>query len=423
MTIFSIYVKITRAKNLEDYLPFMRIIKKYVKKFLLIFYKLNAKIVKLKPNCIIFESSLFRNYTGNPRYIYEEFVKQGLDEKFEVFWIFKNPDEIDVSKIPGKFTVLKYKTMPFFKMYSAAAFIVSDSRLPKYLRKNRKCQYIQTWHGTPLKKLALDMQVLNMSGSSNIERYHMNFRKSISEWDYLLSQNSYSTKIFRSCFDFDKTILEVGYPRNDKLLNTTASQIYELKRNMGLPLNKKVILYAPTWRDNAFYKKGEYKFVSKVDFDALQDALSDEYVMIVKYHYLIKDSVDWSKYEGFVYQFGEECDIADLYLVSDMLITDYSSVMFDYSVLNRPLLFFTYDYDEYMTDLRGFYFDFKEEAPGPLVYDNDELIESIKNYNAEEWSEKYEAFHDKYNHCDEGTASKAIVDLIVENSYLDNIEE
>ena len=396
---------------------------KYIKKFLTNFYKIYAKTIRLKENVIVFESSMFRNYTGNPRYIYEEFVRQGLDQKFEIYWVFKNPKDIDLDKIPGNFKVLTYKTMPFFKIYSAAAFIVSDSRLPRYLRKNRKCKYIQTWHGTPLKKLALDMEALDMGGSTNIDKYHRNFRKSIASWDYLLSQNSYSTKIFRSCFDFDKTIIEVGYPRNDKLLNTTASQIYELKRQMGLPLNKKVILYAPTWRDNQFYKLGEYKFANQVDFDALRDAISDEYVMIVKYHYLIKDSVDWSKYEGFVYQFGEECDIADLYLVSDMLMTDYSSVMFDYSVLNRPIVFYTYDYDEYMNDLRGFYFDFKEEAPGPLVYNNEELIDAIKNYDAEKWEEKYEAFHDKYNHCDEGTASKAIVDLIKENSYLNDLDK
>ena len=396
---------------------------KYIKQFLTNFYKLFAMTIRFKENVIVFESSMFRNYTGNPRYIYEEFVKQGLDKKFDVYWAFKNVKDVDLDKIPGKFKTITYKTMSFFKVYSSAAFIVSDSRLPRYLHKNRKGQYIQTWHGTPLKKLALDMEAIDMAGNTNVERYHKHFRKSIAAWDYLLSQNSYSTKIFRQCFDFDKTILEVGYPRNDKLLNTTASQIYELKRNMGLPLNKKVILYAPTWRDNQFYKLGEYKFANQMDFDALRDAISGEYVMIVKYHYLIKDSVDWSKYEGFVYQYGEECDIADLYLVSDMLITDYSSVMFDYSVLNRPIVFYTYDYDEYMNDLRGFYFDFKEEAPGPLVYNNDELIDSIVNYDSEQWKEKYEAFHEKYNHCDEGTASKAIVDLIVENSYLSNIEE
>ena len=395
---------------------------KYIKQFLTNFYKLYAKTIRFKQNVIVFESSMFRNYTGNPRYIYEEFVKQGLDQKFDVYWAFKNGVDIDLAQIPGKFKTITYKTMPFFKIYSAAAFIVSDSRLPRYLHKNKKGVYIQTWHGTPLKKLALDMEAIDMAGNTDVNRYHKHFRKSIASWDYLLSQNAYSTKIFRHCFDFDKTIIEVGYPRNDKLLNTTAGQIYELKRKMGLPLNKKVILYAPTWRDNQYHKLGEYKFANQIDFDALRDSLSDEYVMIVKYHYLIKDSVDWGQYEGFVYQYGEECDIADLYLVSDMLITDYSSVMFDYSVLNRPIVFFTYDYDEYMNDLRGFYFDFKEEAPGPLVYNNDELLEAIQSYNLEDWKEKYEAFHEKYNHCDEGTASKAIVDLIVENSYLNDIE-
>ncbi len=377
---------------------------------------------KYKPNYIIFESGLFRNYSGNPKYIYEELVRQGLDEKFKIFWVFKDINNTDLAKIPGKFTPIEYKTLEFFKTYSSAAFIISDSRLPDHLQKNKKGIYIQTWHGTPLKKLALDMNSVNMASGTDISAYHTSFRKSISSWDYLLSQNSYSTKIFRRCFDFDKTILEIGYPRNDKLLNTTASQTFELKRKLNLPLDKKILLYAPTWRDNEYYGLGQYKFANQMDFDALQESLSDEYVIIVKYHYLIKDSVDWSQYEGFVYQFDEDCDIADLYLVSDMLITDYSSVMFDYSVLSRPMIFFTYDYDTYMNDLRGFYFDFKEEAPGPLVYDNNELIDSIKNYDSTKWEEKCKAFHDKFSSLDTGTASKAMVDLIVENSFLDDIE-
>ena len=167
---------------------------KYIKQFLTNFYKLFAMTIRFKENVIVFVSFMFRNYTGNPRYIYEEFVRQGLDEKFDVYWAFKNVKDVDLSKIPGKFKTITYKTMPFFKVYSSAAFIISDSRLPRYLHKNRKGQYIQTWHGTPLKKLALDMEAIDMAGNTNVDRYHKHFRKSIATWDYLLSQNSYSTK-------------------------------------------------------------------------------------------------------------------------------------------------------------------------------------------------------------------------------------
>ena len=388
-------------------------------KFFAFFVKQVCRLFRFNNKVVLFESSLFRNYTGNPRYIYEEMVAQGLDEKFDIYWIAKDPSTLNTDLMPGHFNVCKYKTFQFYKLFSSAAFIISDSRLPKYLYKNKKTKYIQTWHGTPLKKLALDMKTLDMGGSNDIKTYHKNFKKSSSMWDYFISQNAFSTETFKRCFAYDGEFLEIGYPRNDKLINTTPSDIYALKRDMGLPLNKKIILYAPTWRDNQFYKQGEYKFANQVDFDALRDALSDEYVMIVKYHYLIKDSVDWSQYEGFVYQYGEEYDIANLYLVSDMLITDYSSVMFDYSVLNRPLIFFTYDLEEYMNDLRGFYFDLTKEAPGPIVKTNEELIDAIVNYNEADWDQRYKAFHNKYNSLDDGTASRKVVDLIKEQSKID----
>lgn len=385
---------------------------RYIKKIIVKLYQIVFNFLPLKKKVILFESSLFRNYTGNPKYIYEEFVRQNLDEEYDLVWVFKNPDAIDLSKIKGKHRVLKYKEFKFFVLFATASFIVSDSRLPRYLRMHKKNCYIQTWHGTPLKKLALDMTSLDMGGGKDISKYHDNFRKSSSTWNYLLSQNNFSTNTFRRCFDFDKEILEIGYPRNDILVNSSEADINELKESLGLPLDKKIILYAPTWRDNQYYRNGEYKFVSAIDFDALREAISDEYIMIVKYHYLIKDAVDWSTYEGFIYQFGESEDIASLYLVSDMLITDYSSVMFDYSVLKRPMVFFAYDLDDYKNNLRGFYFDFLEEAPGPIVLTNDDLIDAIKNYNPSNWAKKYEAYSAKYNHCDDGNASSKVVDLI-----------
>lgn len=383
-----------------------------MKKFIIKLYQVLSKLLPVNKHVIIFESNLFRNYTGNPRYIYEEIIEQKSDTKYKCIWVFKNPDSINKNDIPGNPLLLKYKSLKFYYYLSIAGFIVSDSRLPKYLSFNKKVTYIQTWHGTPLKKLALDMTSLDMAGSNNIEAYHNNFIYSASTWDYLLSQNTFSTNIFKRCFAFDKTVLEIGYPRNDVLINSSEDDISNLKKKMGLPLDKKIILYAPTWRDNQYYKKGEYKFASAIDFDALSDALSDEYVMIVKYHYLVKDNVDWSKYKGFVYQYGETEDIANLYLVSDMLITDYSSVMFDYSVLRRPMIFFAYDLEDYRNNLRGFYFDFLEEAPGPVVLDNNALIDSIKNYNPDEWAKKYQAFHDKYNHRDDGHAASKVVALI-----------
>jgi CDP-glycerol glycerophosphotransferase len=149
-----------------------------------------------------------------------------------------------------------------------------------------------------------------------------------------------------------------------------------------------------------------------MDFAELKNALGDDTIMIVKYHYLVMDQIDWTPYKGFVYSCDLSYDIASLYLVSDMLITDYSSVMFDYSILKRPMLFFCYDLEEYKNNLRGFYFDFLAEAPGPVALTTEELIQAILYYDASAYKEKQEAFYQKYNHADDGEASKKIVELI-----------
>lgn len=372
-------------------------------------YRMMARILPIKKNLIVFESNVGRNYTGNPRYIYEELVAQGLDQVYQCVWVFEDT----ATKIPGNAIKIRRSRFRFFYYMAVSGVWVSDSRLPKFLVKREETTYIQTWHGTPLKKLALDMEVLSMGGNTNIQGYHDNFVANARTWDYLISQNSFSTETFRRCFDFKKEMLEIGYPRNDVLVNENkAENIQRYKKELGLPLDKKIILYAPTWRDDQYYTKGKYKFVSAMDFDMMQKSLGDEYVMIVKYHYLVKETLDWEKYHGFIYQFSETQDIAQLYLVSDVLITDYSSVMFDFSILKRPMIFFAYDMENYKTNLRGFYFDFLEEAPGPVVMTNEELIHAIQQYHPEEWKEKYQAFHDKFNHVDDGMASKKIVELI-----------
>ena len=385
-------------------------IKKVVKFFVMILYRIETIVLRVNPKVVVFESNLGRNYTGNPKCIYEEMVARGLDKEYRCYVILEDL----ATQIPGNAVKVKRTRIQYFYIMAIARVIVSDSRMPKYIIKRKGVTYIQTWHGTPLKKLALDMDDVSMAGEKDIETYKYNFAKNAATWDYLISQNEFSTKVFRQAFAFYKQILEIGYPRNDILFQkNNEKDIRALKEELGLPLDKKIILYAPTWRDDEFYDKGKYKFASKLDFDLAREELKEEYVFIVKYHYLVQDQIDWSSYKGFVYNYDMTCDISLLYLVSDMLITDYSSVMFDYSLLRRPILFYTYDLDKYKNELRGFYFDLTKEAPGPLVTTTSELINQIKNYRMEEYQAAYDAFHDKYNHADDGTASQKVVDLIL----------
>lgn len=385
------------------------VIKKAGKCFLLLIYKLIRAVVPVKKNIILFESNVGRNYTGNPKAIYENMVKRGLDRQYKCVYILENTN----IPLQGNAKKVKRLRLAYFYYMAVAGVWVSDSRFPEFIVKRKNTKYIQTWHGTPLKKLALDMDSIHMDGENSLDEYKEKFRENSSTWDYLISQNRFSTEVFSRCFDFHKAMLEYGYPRNDVLFEGNCQEtITKLKEKYAIPEGKKVLLYAPTWRDNEFYGNNRYKFNQALDYDMLKKAISDEYIILVKCHYLVQDSIDWSRYSGFVYSFDSKTDIADLYLVADALITDYSSVMFDYSLLKRPMFFFAYDLKEYKDELRGFYFDYMEEIPGPISQTTEELIIQVREYNSEFWNHKYEAFSDKFNTFDKGNASERVVDLI-----------
>lgn len=390
----------------SKYVKWLNKVKNKAKMYL--YNKVWLKRTKVENNVIIFESMLGRNYSGNPKAIYEEMVRQGLDQKYECYWVLTNPS----IPIQGSAKIVKRSSFKHLHLLCRAKVWVFDTRQPGYIVKRPETEYIMTWHGTPLKKLALDMEDVVMAGNKGIENYKANFWTHSRRWDYLIAQNQYSSDIFKNCFDFHKTMLEVGYPRNDTLINNNKKDyINAIKDRHGIPHNKKIVLYAPTWRDNQSMGKGKYIFNPNINFDLLKRELSDEYIFIVKYHYLIASKIDFTRFHGFIYDINE--DIQDLYLMSDILMTDYSSVMFDYSNLKRPMIFYTYDLDEYK-DNRGFYFDYLEEAPGPFIYNTEELIQLLKKPDFSSYDEKYEAFYKKFNSWDKGDASAKLVKLVTD---------
>ena len=204
-------------------------------------------------------------------------------------------------------------------------------------------------------------------------------------------------------------MLKYGYPRNDILHRPDKDKIAaDIKKKIGIPEDKKIILYAPTWRDDEFYEAGKYKFTLKLDLEKMRRELGDEYVVILRTHYFIADKIDVTGMEDFVYNLSKYDDIAELYLISDILITDYSSVFFDYANLKRPMLFFTYDLDKYRDVLRGFYIDMEKDIPGPLVFTTDEIIDSVKNIEAvsEKYADVYDTFYERFCGWEDGHASE-----------------
>lgn len=393
------WVRIRRSK---------RVLKWYLAAFALIglLFPVNKKLV-------VFESFAGKQYSDNPRAIYE-YMKENLPD-YELVWSVARAHMSYFEQKDVRF-VRRFSIRWLFLM-TRAKYWVNNARLPLWLPKPKHTVYLQTWHGTPLKRLAMDMDEVHMPGT-NTEKYKENFIKESSNWDYLVSPNAYSTEIFRRAFQFDRKIIESGYPRNDFLHNANNEEtIKELKKRFGLPLDKKLILYAPTWRDNQFYRKGKYKFNLELDLQRMREELGESYIVIMRMHYLVAENMDLSDYEGFAYDFSHLEDIRELYLISDIMITDYSSVFFDYANLRRPMIFFTYDIEEYRDNLRGFYFDFEEKAPGLLTKTTEELIEEVKNIenNNFQVSDRFEEFYQKFCYLECGKSSKRVVDEVFLN--------
>lgn len=374
-------------------------------------YQLLDKEESVDSNTIVFESFGGKNYSDSPKYIYEYMQKNY--PKLNYIWVFNNPDK---NVIIGNAEKVKKGSKEYYDAYSKAKFWVTNARLPLYLNKKENQIYIQTWHGTPLKRLANDMKVVRMPGTTTAN-YKKNFYAETSRWDYLVSPNRYSTNIFKTAFWMDEErTWEIGYPRNDLLVNRSNDQEYinQIKKDLNLPEDKKVIMYAPTWRDDEFVKKGQYLFDLKINLENLQKELGENYVILLRMHYLIANALDLNGYEDFAIDVSNYSDISELYLISDALITDYSSVMFDFGILKRPQYFFAYDIEKYDKGLRGFYMDYMNDLPGEIITDEFKLAEELKNIDEhkEKYKEKIEKFYEKFCSLEKGQSSKFIGDYI-----------
>lgn len=360
---------------------------------------------------IIFESFGGRQVSDSPLAIHELFKK--LYPGFRYIWSVER-EAVPYCKANGIPYVVR-RTARWARTLEKAQYWISNARFPAWVRKPKYVTYIQTWHGTPLKKLGLDIENVAMPGT-NTAAYHRNFVSEANRWDALVSPNDYSTQIFRSAFGFKNQILKVGYPRNDELINSSPEDVTALKQQLGIPLDKKVVLYAPTYRDNQFAEKGKYTFELPFSLADFRERFGQDAVLILRMHYLISNALDVSDYSDFVYDLSSYPNISDLYLVSDLLITDYSSVFFDYAYLQRPILFYPYDYHLYKDELRGFYLDYEKDLPGKIAQNEADLLDNVEEFlQRPDMSQdpQFQKFYDRFCAINDGLASFKVVNYVV----------
>ena len=357
------------------------------------------------PNVVLFETFNAKNYSDSPKYIYEYLAKHYGDQ-FTCVWALNNG-----TQPPYGAKVVKRFSFKYAYYLARSKYLVFNVRPPLWYRKREGQIFLETWHGTPLKRLVFDQEEVTAASP----KYKQQFFKQRKDWDYLISANDFSTETLARCFMYEGEMLDYGYPRNDLMYAENKDELAKsIREKLQIPLDKKTILYAPTWRDDEYYGKGKYKFTLKLDLPLLQKQLGDEYVILLRTHQYIADSLDISGLEGFAYNVSKYDDITELYLISDLCITDYSSVFFDYANLRRPILFYTYDIEKYKNQLRGFYIDMNTEVPGPLLYTSEEVIDAIQHIDdvTRDYAARYDEFYNRFCHIDDGHASKRVVERV-----------
>ncbi len=368
------------------------------------FYKLT---MKTDDKLVIFEAYQGRNYACSPKEIYLSMLEDKKFKDYKFIWCFKDVNK----KIDGQAKIVKSKSKEYYKSFAQAKYWIINSMLEEAITPKKDQIFLQCWHGTPLKRLRHDIEYNGVF--NDVKEIRKRNDIDTKRFTYFISPSKFCTEKFTSAFNLknlnkENIIIEEGYPRNDFLFKYTKSDVKKLKEELKLPKNKKIILYAPTFRDNQHKSGVGYTYKLGLDLDKLMNELQDEYIILFRTHYFVANSIDLKKYKGFIYDVSNYDDVSRLYVISDMLLTDYSSVFFDYANLRRPIIYYMYDLDEYKNKLRDFYVDLNE-LPGPIIEKEKELIKEIKNYDMNKYKEKYDLFNAKYNYLDDKNASKRII--------------
>lgn len=329
---------------------------------------------------ILFEDQEGASFGGNARALYEHITLH--HPEYACVWALKDP------RIPitGPAVKVRRGSCEYYYCLATAKYLIHDGNFPAdYIKRPQQID-VQTMHGTPLKTMGLDI-----AQEITSETIRDALIDTCSNWDYLCVQGDHMRSKAYSCYRFEGKLLQTGYPRTDALFNPDGKRVAELKQRLGLPMDKKLVLYAPTYRT-------ENSFAMRLDTDNLRENIGDGYALVVHLHPLCGTHYDIKGNDGFVFDRTSYAAIEDLYLVSDMLITDYSSAMFDYALLDKPMVFYLYDYQSYSSRIRGLYADIREEAPGPVAYDMQQLVEAITRASKgiDPYKEKLTIFKSKY---------------------------
>ncbi|MBO4533075.1 MAG: CDP-glycerol glycerophosphotransferase family protein [Treponema sp.] len=359
-------------------------------------------LFKINPKKIVFSNYWgYNGYTDSLKYISLELKK--LDSSLEMIWLVKNLD----TEFPSYIKKIKFNSIKSFYHLATAKVWIDNQRKSYFVRKRKSQYYIQTWHGSiGFKRIELDCL-----DSYNNKRYYLKSRKhDTSMIDLFLSGNNWFDNTIRRAFDYKKEILTLGTPRNDILVSKNYDiDIQKIKTQIGIPINKKILFYAPTFRKD---ETDMSNYLSDIDNfrNKLSTEMKEDWIVLVRLHPRMMSLAKKIHYSENVINVSTYSDIQELLLLADILVTDYSSCIFDFALQYKPGFIFAKDLEDFRKD-RNFYFDI-ENSPFLIAKTENELIYNIKNFNQSDYKTKLDNFFNSIGLKETGTASQRVAEII-----------
>ncbi|GAA1341467.1 bifunctional glycosyltransferase family 2 protein/CDP-glycerol:glycerophosphate glycerophosphotransferase [Actinocatenispora thailandica] len=341
-----------------------------------------------------------RGYTCNPKAIYEK--ARELAPEVRGVWAVRRES---VDDMPAGVPYVVLDTPAFYSVLARAKYIVNNNNFGNEYVKRSGSVYVQTHHGTPLKRMGVDERALGQPAAEHRDALKLLMSR-CDNWDLNISSNLYSTAVWRRAYPCSFTTLEYGYPRNDVLSTATPERIAQIRAGLGIAPDERVILYAPTHRDY------QGRFNPFLDPSDLADRLGPGNRVLVRAHYFYNGVF---KGHGpitspYMQDVSTYPSVEELYLAADVLITDFSSTMFDYAVLDRPIVIYAPDWPVYQVT-RGVYFDLAAEPPGLFASTADDLVNGLRSgaYDSAETTALRAAFRRRFAAIDDGHAAERVV--------------
>lgn len=328
-----------------------------------------GSFVPIDQKMILF-SAHSRKYNDSPKTIYEYMISKSQYAEYKYVWALEDPEHVE---LPGPAIKIKADTLKYFIISMKAKYWVTCVNIERHLHYKKKSQlYLNTWHGLSFNHIGNDVP----------GRKDFDFRSV----DFMCYESEYHKEILKGAFNTrEEAMIPTGLPRNDTLYKTTNEEIEHLKKELGLPLDKKLILYAPTWRDST--DNGQtYAIKPPINVEYWQEKLQDKYVVLMRTH-AYTNKLMGIDFNDFIRDFSNYPVINDLFKVSDILISDYSACLGDYSILERPVICFAYDYETYSKS-RGLYLDLEKVMPSGVKCTEEEVINQILNMDYQKECQK-----------------------------------